>query len=237
MLIVLAIGAIVIISLVVLPMLAGPGDPAVKIALSDPDVKSAIAQDQGNYKVTSVLPQSQNDRSGYIDVNDSLVTVSLSMQGKMYGPDSYVAFVDLNQSKVIGGEWYSYRGFHSSWSVTLPPGASYYHGLSGVLYTDIDSSGNFSFSCSLVNLTPGDATIFPVLVDWHGLSQLKNGSSYSPVTYYDTYAHKSVKLDGSTPVSSGWTLNASCAYEPGQGYFLVMKNNGTEPVSMAIDNL
>ena len=159
-----------------------------------------------------MTPQGQTVMSGFIDVADTLVTVNISMQGRIMGTERYIVFVDLNQSKVTGSEWYSYRGFPGWLDITLPPGASYYHSLYGSVYAGPgtgEDSGVETFWCRIDKLYPENATLYPILVDEINLTRIKNGSSYEAALYNDTYTHKSAVLNGSYPIRSGWLVNAS----------------------------
>ncbi len=244
-----AICGLAIIVLLVVPQLFGPEDPAVRIALSDPDVKRAIANDQGNYKVVSVTPQGQNGKSGFINISETLVAVELSMQGAMMiAPDHYVAFVDLNQSKVVSGEWYSYRGNPAVFDITLPSGASYYHVLNGGINVGPGSEdfGVQTFWGNIHSLSPENASLYPILVDGSNLSRMKNGSSYEPAAYNDTNTRRPAVMNGSAPVSVGWSVNASVRrtqvyntgnwpdFDHSQSYYIILKNAGQDTVSMTL---
>ncbi len=237
--------ALIIISIVNAPQHSE--DLALNTALSDPGVKAAIANDQGNYKVLSIIPQGQTEQSGYINVNNTLYIVNLSMQGMMFGPDREIAFVDMNQSKVIGSEWYSYRGFPGSFGITLPPGASYYHILIGSIIGGpgmMDQFGVQTFWGRIDSLTPKDAKVIPILVDAANLSLMKNGSSYQPAEYNDTNTNRTTVMNGTYTIYLGWDVNASIRRQPAYNtgnwpdfdlskkYYLVLKNIGTDQVDL-----
>ena len=99
--------------------------------------------------------------------------------GTYYGGDRYVVYVDLNKSSVLGKEWYSYRGIPASMDVTIPPGASWYHLLSGPI---LATNGTQDFFFGVRSFGPSDARIFPIIVDETNLYRLKNGTDYEPAS-------------------------------------------------------
>lgn len=249
LLLVAAIGILVLIILVAVPQrYDNSPDPAVRIALADPDVRTAIANDGGSYTVDDVAPQGLNGKSGFISITDALIAVELSMPNPVVGRDRYVAFVSLNQSKVVSSEWYSSRGIPATFDIALPPGASYYHVLyGGIMAGPGDDFGLETFFYHLDKLSPGNAMIYPTLVDKTNLWRMINGSTYEAAVYNDTYTRMPAILNGSSPVGVGWMANASIRYPPAYGtgawpdfnvspsYYLVMRNGGPDTAGMSID--
>jgi hypothetical protein len=244
-----AICAIIIIDITLAPPLSVDDNRAISIALADPGVKIEIANNQGNYKVVSVTPQGQDGRSGFINISDTLVAVNLSVQGTMIAPDRYIAFVDLNQSKVVSSEWYSYRGgLPASFDITLSPGASYYHALNSLLHvsTGYGEAGIEVFVCHLDRLYPENAKLYPILVDGTNLSLMKTGSNYGLAVYNDTNTGKLAVLNGTYQIHPGWSINASVprqqVYDTGSWpdydysvhYYIVLKNPGPDTIRMTI---
>ena len=121
--------------------------------------------------------------------------------GTYYGGDRYVVYVDLNKSSVLGKEWYSYRGIPASMDVTIPPGASWYHLLSGPI---LATNGTQDFFFGVRSFGPADARILSqFIVDETNLYRLKNGTDYEPAEYIDTFTHQPATMNGTVPVLSG----------------------------------
>jgi hypothetical protein len=167
----------------------------------------------------------------------------------MFGADRYVAFVNMNQSKVIGGEWYSYRGFPGSFDITLPPGTSYYHSLYGPIMAGQGMGEEFgvqTFWGTIRKISPDNARIYPFIVDESNLSRVKAGSSFELAEYNDTNTGTPAVMDGTHTVYSGWSVNASVKRQPvydtgtwpdfdfSRSYYIVLKNAGPETVNMTI---
>jgi hypothetical protein len=228
---------------------SSPDGRAVAVALADPGMKDVLAGAMGNYHIDDVAPQGQSTRSGIIDFGSPLMTVNLSIPMGMYAPDRYVEFVDLSHSRVVSSEWYSYRGFPAEMDITLPPGASYYHILSGPVSAGLNQSEGFgvqTFWGRVDKLSPENASLYTILIDEENLSKLKNGSPYVAVTYNDTGTGKLNTMNGTSPVKQGWMVNASVRRAPrydtgswpdfdfSQRYYLVFKNLWPETVSFSV---
>lgn len=238
-----------IVGFAVAPLLSSPEDRAISVALAEPGVQDFIATDPGHYVIDNVALQGQNGKSGFIDIEEEVYAVNLSKPNMIFGVDRYIAFVNLRQSKVIGSEWYSYRGFPASLDITLPPGASYYHVLFGMINGGPSNSEDFgvqTFWYRIGGLSPENASLYPILVDEPNLSKLKNGSSYEAAVYNDTWTHQPAVMNGTAPVCYDWSVNASVKrlprYDTGNwpdfyfspSYYLVLRNAGPEAVNFSI---
>lgn len=239
----------IIVAMIIIPNIIVPQSSeniVLSIALSDPGVRATMANYNGNYNVVSITPQGQSD-SGYINVNDSLYIVYLTMPNPVISYDREIIIVDTNQSKVVSNEWYSYRGIPALFDITLPPGASYYHLLSGPIMAGPNMGDDFgvqTFWYHLGNLTPKDAQVFPILVDEANLSLMKSGSSYQATVYNDTVTNRQAVMNGTYTLFPGWGVNASIKRPPvyntgnwpdfdmSQKYYLVLKNEGSDIVNL-----
>ena len=236
-------------SVILMPHPSSPENLALSIALSDPGVRSTIANYNGNYNVVSVTPQGQAD-SGYINVNDSLYIVNLTMPNPVISYGREIIIVDLNQCKVLCNEWYSYRGIPVEFDIMLPADASYYHILSGPIWAGSNMGDEFgvqSFWYHLGNLTPKDAKVYPILVDEANLSLMKTGGSYQAAVYNDTTTNLPTVMNGSYAIYPGWSVNASVkrspayntsswpAFDMSHNYYLVLKNAGTDTVNINLE--
>jgi hypothetical protein len=217
-------------------------DQAIGIALADPGVKTAIEDHNGNYQVVGVVPQDQNPDSGYFNFSNTLVMVNMTMLHALSPgvnvPERYLAFVDLNRSAVVDRESYSYRGSPGELSLTLPPGAYYYHILSGPYV----STGVQLFRFDVGKLSPENAAVYPIIVDEANLSQMKRGDGYEPAVYIDTSTNTPSTMNGTIPVHAMWFVNASVPRPPNipsnagnwPSYYIVLKNSGPDTAYMDI---
>ena len=249
-LIMVAIFVLAIIVFIVLPQLhsngiLGPNDPAINIALADPNVEYYIAGHNGNYRVNGVVPEEEYPNSGFFDVSDTLVVVNMTM---MYAlspgsnmPERFLAFVDLNQSKVVDSEMYSYRDSPGWINPMIPPGGCYYHILSGIYEGSITQLLGFT----ITKLDPENATVYPIIVDETNLSRMKAGKSYEPAIYIDTHSYNPAIMNGTVPVYTMWSANATFEHQPlnnsnwpyfdfSQQYYIVLKNPGPSMVGINI---
>jgi hypothetical protein len=246
------VGAIAVIVIVIsiiaaaiwlfIPWLLPQKDAAVNIAMSDPEIRDAMRKNAGSVTIGNDTPLDKYDESGYVNVSDTLVQVPMKM-GTYYGGDRYIVYVDLDKSAVLGKEWYSYRGIPASMDVTIPPGASWYHLLSGPVLT---TNGTQDFFFGVRSFGPADARIYPGIVDEANLDMLKNGSDYEPAKYIDTYTHQPATMNGTVPVYPGWRANASVqrqqVYDPrswpafdfSPRYYIVLRNGDMRDVNVSI---
>ena len=212
-------------------------------------MKSTIANYNGIYNVVSVTPQGQAD-SGYINVNDSLYIVNLTMPNPVISYDREIITVDMNHSNVVTNEWYSYRGIPAEFDITLPVSASYYHILSGPIMAGLNMGDEFGvqlFWYHLGNLTPKDAKVYPILLDEANLSLMKTGGSYQAALYNDTSTNLPTIMNGTYTIYPGWSVNASVKrslayntsswpdFDFSHKYYLVLKNAGTGTVNLSLE--
>jgi hypothetical protein len=254
-LIILALLSILLVVSIVIP---GSGSPNTSIAapqspenLSLSLALAYLGVNTTKATVHSVLPLSETELysymdSGYIGFNDTLYIVNLTLleDSPFYAND--IVFVDINQSKIVCNEWYSYRNSPGLFDVTLPPGASFYHILTGGL--NVGSIGIYGaqlFSYYLSNLTPKNANVTPILVDGSNLSLMKNGSGYRAAEYIDTNTNMTTVMNGTYTIYPGWSVNASIKrypayagaqipYEANQDYYIVLKNEGANASNLTI---
>jgi len=247
-LIIVSICVLAVVVFVVVPRLSSPGinlspdDQAIGIALADPSVKNVIENHEGNYQIVGVVPQDQNPNSGYFNISDTLVVVNMTMMYALmpgqYVPERYLVFVDLNRSMVVNREFYSYRGSPGELILTLPPGAYYYHILSGVYV----NTGIELFRFDVGKLSPENAAVYPIIVDEANLSRMKRGNGYEPAVYIDTSTNTPSTMNGTIPVHAMWFVNASVPRTPNipgnagnwPSYYIVLKNSGPDTACMDI---
>lgn len=103
---------------------------AARIATMDPEVRGKMVNYIGDVWVGTVTPLGSDGAVGYVNYSDMVVQVPIQM-GHGINSDRYVVYVDVNHSKVIGKEWYSYRGFPATADITIPQGSCWYHVIYG----------------------------------------------------------------------------------------------------------
>lgn len=184
----------------------GQKNEALRIALSDPDVKNAINSTGGKYDVAGIDYLSPSD-AGYVGVNGTFALVSIqasSIMERIY----YDVIVDVANKKEMGVRYVGSPIIMMSlydWAI-VPPGAYWYHHI-------INGTGISSRDVAIqtiragVYYEPEDAVMYPIIVDAGNLSRLRNGSPYEAIGLIDSSTGKPVKVDGTMPVASGWRPN------------------------------
>ena len=215
-------------------------DPA-SIALSDPSVRGSAFY-VGEVKVGNVTSLGEDRTAGYFHATDTLKRVPIQ-KGSLETLERYIVYVDLNQSKVVGVEWYSRFNMPASMDIKIQPGDSWYYLLDAPVNTN---DGTQVFSYSLCELSPENATVIPTIVDEANLFRMKNGSPYEAAEYIDTFTHQPALMNGTTPIYPGWEMSVSVqrsaqehadyspAFDTSHLYYLVLKNDGMDEAKMVL---
>jgi len=180
---------------------------AIDIALEDPDVKGYLDQHVSDPKnIEGVKLADINGGSDFMNASGLFAEVSIKYPSFNVGNERVMAIVDLNKSKVMDVEWYSYHGGLPMYAnAIVPPGACWYH---------VISMAGRSLVFSINNFIPTDARIYTTIVDGNNLSKWINGSPYSAAILMDPKTGNMTSVNGTGPITQYWGSNVSIRSEP-----------------------
>ncbi len=201
---------------------------AIDIVLGNGEVKGYISgQELNTIYVKEVTLSGLNESPGYINATGRIVQVLMEYPNYI-GKEKILALVDLDTGKAMDVEWYSYRGglpMHAN--ATIPPGACWYHPIN--IIKGYYGTGGDDLVFFIKDFTPGNTTIYPMIVDENNLNKMKNGSAYTAAGVMNVDTGGLTTINGSEPITRPWLKNISAISEPSsnisRSYYLVLYNS------------
>lgn len=220
---------------------------AILLAIDNSTVRERFSEYEGmnsNLSIAPVIPSMADYRSGFLKRPD-LVNVQIILNN-MAMPENLIVYVDIKNNTMDGVEgWWSRDT--GPMDASIPPGGEWYHRLMGPWINESGDMSRIEMHFRLV-YSPGDAMLYPTIVDDSNFSLIKNGSMFSPVRYVDYVTNQTMTYADNTPVVPEWTINGTSAwgphmsfgdavlpdyyYEPHPAYYVIIKNVDTRPVQI-----
>jgi hypothetical protein len=218
-------------------------DQVMSIALNDPAVKRGINESSGAASIEYIKP---GDAGTFVKDRERYAGVSVSAN-EGGEPVNFKVIVDVTTMREMGVQYGGVPPITSSW-VTIPPGSGVYELL--VSMTELSSGMKFaqaeiSSGAVVMELTPSDASLYPMILDEDNFTRFMNGSAYDVADIIDPQTQDSIKVDGSRPVSSGWKalyylpqhMQADGTYGADKKwYYLIVMNKGESEVTITYKN-
>jgi hypothetical protein len=220
---------------------------AILLAINNSTVRERFSEYESmnsNLSIGPVIPSMADYWSGYLKHSD-MVNVPIILNG-MPLPEDLIVYVDIKNNTIDGVEgWWSRET--GPMDTSIPPGDEWYHRLMGPW---INASGDMSRIEMHFRMvySPGDARLYPIIVDDSNFSLIKNGSMFSPVRYVDYVTNQTMTYADNTPVVPEWTSNGTSAWEPHMSfgdavlpyyyneqhpaYYVIIKNVDSRPVQI-----
>ena len=217
----------------------GPGadsmrDLVVQVALEDPAINTAInGSIDGKYELHYIK---SGEVGKYTYVKDfekyAWLEISINYSGEPVGFNVIVDTATMNETAV---QFLGSPALMNSW-VSIPPGNGIYTAMSSNMSSSPDNEAVRAIYFSEIQLIPENASIYPLILDEDNFTNLTDGSPYEAADLVDPQTGQSVKVDGSKPVSSGWSafyLLPNGTYGPDTNrYYLVLFNEDTSDVTV-----
>ncbi|HEY3422476.1 MAG TPA: hypothetical protein VGK13_04895, partial [Methanocellaceae archaeon] len=153
---------------------------AILLAINNSTVRERFGEYEGmnsNLSIGPVIPSMADYRSGYLKRPD-IVNVPIILNS-MPLPEYLIVYVDIKNNTIDGVEgWWSRTT--GPMDASIPSGGEWYHRLMGPWIYESGDMSRIEMHFRLV-YSPGDARLYPIIVDDSNFSLIKNGSMFSPV--------------------------------------------------------
>ncbi len=218
-------------------------DRVMSIALNDSAVRRGIDESSGTTSIDYIKP---GDTGVYVKDRERYAGVSFSAN-EGGEPVYFKVVVDISTMREMSLQYSGVPPLASSW-VIIPPGNGIYEMLgsmvelsSGMKFAEAEiSSGAY-----VMNLTPSDATLYPMILDEENFTKFMNSSSYEVADIIDPQTQDTIRLNGSQPVASGWKAfyylpqrrqadGTYCADK--KWYYLIVMNKNISEVKITYKN-
>lgn len=200
---------------------AGQKMNAIRIAINNSTIQEKFNEFEGanaslygisnaSLYIGPVILSMMDNESGYLK-RPNVANVPIKL-GLLPLPEYLIAYVDIKNDTIAGvdGWWSRMPG---TMDTSIPPGGEWYHGLMEPWVNTSDDMSRIEMHVRLV-YSPGDAELYPIIVDDSNFSLLKNGSMFSPVKFIDYVTNQTIVYADATPIVPEWTANGTSVWEP-----------------------
>jgi hypothetical protein len=218
-------------------------DRVMSVALNDSTVKYGIYESSGSASINYIKP---GDSGAY--VKDQERYAGVTVNGNDAGELIYIkVVVDISTMREMSLQYSGLPPLETSWTI-IPPGNGVYE----MLFTmdELSSGMNFmqselSSDASVMELTPSDARLYPMILDGNNFSLYMNGSAYDLADLIDAQTQDTFTVNGSQPVASGWKafyllpqhMQADGTYGADKKwYYLILMNKNNYEVNVTYKN-
>jgi len=172
----------------------------ISVALADPSVQKFF-----NTTYEKVEPEYTGPGGTGIYTNESARYAGVSFHANAGGePISLNVIVDTESMKEMAVFYNGLPNLLNSW-VIIPPG----NGIYSMMISSFNLSSPNKYAVPEIgtsdyplNITPGDAKLYPLIVNENNLGRYLNGSAYEVPELIDPQTGDRVKVDGSMPLGS-----------------------------------
>jgi hypothetical protein len=218
-------------------------DRVMSVALNDTTVECGVNESSGAHSIDYIKP---GDVGVYVKDRERYAGVSVSAN-EGGEPVHFQVIVDISTMREMSLQYSGLPPLASSWTI-IPPGNGVYE----MLFTMDELSSGMKFMQSelssgaiVMELTPSDARLYPMILDGDNFSLYMNGSAYDAADLIDAQTQDTITVNGSQPVASGWKafyllpqhMQADGTYGADKkSYYLILMNKNDNEVNVTYKN-
>lgn len=221
---------------------------AIQLAIDNSTIRQKITEFRSMSPNMSIGPVAQSDMdtlSGYLNL-PNIVNVPMTF-GDLPAQEYFIVYVDSLNYTVIGMESWWPKEVRNV-DTPIPSGTSWYHRIMGPWVNMSDDGSRLEMRFHLA-YRPGDARLYPAIVDESNFNKFKNGSSFSALVYVDYMTNRTTVIDGTKPIVPDLIDNGTSYWAPYMGlgdvnlpgnwnatqrnYYIIFKNEDSRPVQIS----
>jgi len=203
---------------------------AISIALSDPNVKYQMAQNNVR-AITESKPYNSTLVKGFINLSARLIAVHVALRSPTVPPpdDNFYFIIDVSTGQIVDKIGF-FDVAATADEITIPAGSAWYYDISRPAFRFENGSTFVSFWALYY---PEYAAVYMEIVDREGLEKLRNTPASVPLQEIDVSEHR-IAFNSTVPPNPGWSGTVDIPPTGGGCYMVFINGEKDRMVNLTL---